>query len=63
MVTVQRLSDKINRPNFDFMLGILMDITAGCSPDQLMELSDRLHGRRRQMALPDQRYDNDLIVH
>jgi hypothetical protein len=62
VMAMQRLSDKVNRSNFDFLLRIVLDMTAGCSRDQLMELADRLHERRRQMDLCDPPRDNDDLA-
>ena len=62
VMAMQRLLDKINRSNFDFLLRIVLDMTAGCSRDQLMELADRLHERRRQMDVSDPPRENDDLA-
>jgi hypothetical protein len=62
VMTMQRLSNNINSPNFEFLLCVLLEMTAGCNRDQLMEIADRLHDRRRRMAISDRPHD-DLAVH
>ncbi len=58
---MQRLSNKVSRPDFDFLLRVLLEMTAGCTRDQLMEIADRLHERRRWMAFSG-RQDDDLAM-
>lgn len=58
---MQRLSNKVSNANFDLLLRVLLEMTACCDPDQLMEIADRLHERRRRMAFSD-RHEHDLAV-